>query len=200
MNTKTINQQQINFYHDIIESIVAALEAKDLNTADHSRRVGDMAHKLSQCLRLPETECEMIHMAAHVHDIGKIGVPDYILIKPDKLLPHEWEFIKKHPQIGANILNKAPNLSDISLMVLHHHERWDGKGYPSGLKGEDIPLGSRIIAVCDSIDAMKSPRAYRVPISDRQCKAEIKKNSSKMYDPEIVQCVLKHWRLLINGY
>ncbi|MGH4123746.1 MAG: HD-GYP domain-containing protein [Clostridium sp.] len=177
-------------YHDIIESLVTALEAKDTYTSGHSERVAFTSYKLSKGLGIKGVELENIHIAAHLHDIGKIGVPDKILNKTEKLLPHEWEHIKMHPKIGFNILSKSKNLKYISKIVLYHHERWDGKGYPRGLSGIDIPLGSRIIAVCDSIDAMTSDRPYRKSMSFEESINEIINNSGLMFDPVVVQYIV----------
>ena len=188
------------FYHDIIESMVAALDAKDIYTAGHSTRVGDMSHELGVHLGIKDEELEILHIAGHLHDIGKIGVPDSVLNKIGKLDLHEWELMKKHPEIGYNILSKVKSLEDISKIVLHHHERWDGKGYPKGLCKEEIPLGSRIIAVCDSIDAMRSNRPYRKLISDQECYNEIIKNKGIMYDPKIVDCIIENWNEIVPEY
>ncbi len=177
-------------YHDIIESLVAALEAKDNYTSGHSERVAFMTSKLSEGIGIKGVELEDIDIAAHLHDIGKIGVPDKVLNKNGKLLPHEWEYIKAHPRIGFDILSKSNKLKDISKIVLYHHERWDGKGYPRGLAGIDIPLGSRVIAVCDSIDAMTSNRPYREAMSFKKCINEIIINSGLMFDPVIVQYIV----------
>lgn len=185
-------------YHDLIESIVAALEARDKYTANHSRRVSDMTEQVCISLGMSEEECESIHIAAHVHDIGKIGIPDAVLLKTAKLNDEEWRHIKMHPQIGADILNKSKILYPLKEIVLHHHERWDGKGYPSGLKRTNIPLGARIIAVSDSIDAMMSNRVYRKALSLEDCKKEIEKFSGKMYDPEITKCVLNDWDKIVE--
>jgi len=134
-----VNKSKLHgVYHDIIECLTAALEARDPYSEDHSRRVADMALDLARKVGLRDAEVEYIHMAAHLHDIGKIGVPDHILRKPGPLLPHEWALIRRHPEIGYNILNKSPRLRPIALLVLHHHERWDGRGYPEGLKGEAL--------------------------------------------------------------
>ncbi|MCX7657221.1 MAG: HD domain-containing protein [Oscillospiraceae bacterium] len=188
-------------YHDLIESIAAALDAKDSYTAEHSLRVGNMSLRVCRFLKIPELDAEIIHIAGHVHDIGKIGVPDYILNKNGKLTEEEWEIIKRHPQIGAKILKKSQSLKEISKIVLHHHERYDGKGYPCGLKGEEIPYGSRIIAICDSIDAMLSKRAYRESLSVLACKSEIEKNIGFMYDKEIAVCVLENWdKIVASNY
>lgn len=176
-------------YHDIIESLVTALEAKDFYTRGHSERVAFMAYELSKNLGIKGNELENIHMAAHLHDIGKIGVPDDVLNKKGKLVLHEWEYIKMHPKIGFDILSKSNRLKHISRMVLHHHERWDGKGYPQGLSEMDIPLGARIISVCDSIDAMISTRPYREAMKFEECIKELMLNKGLMFDPWIIDYV-----------
>lgn len=176
-------------YHSIIESLVTALEAKDYYTKGHSERVAFMTCELSKKLGIRGMELENIHIAAHLHDIGKIGVPDKVLNKNGKLLVHEWEYIKMHPKIGYDILSKSKKLEHISKVVLYHHERWDGKGYPNGLAQTDIPLGSRIISVCDSIDAMTSTRPYREAMSFEACMKEIHINKGLMFDPVVVEYV-----------
>ncbi|KZL91620.1 HD-GYP domain-containing protein [Clostridium magnum] len=176
-------------YHDIIESLVTALEAKDLYTKGHSERVAFMTSELSKKLGIKGYELENIHMAAHLHDIGKIGVPDDVLNKKGKLALHEWEYIKVHPKIGFDILSKSNRLKHISRMVLYHHERWDGKGYPEGLSKMDIPLGARIIAVCDSIDAMTSTRPYREAMKFEECIKELVLNKGLMFDPWIIDYI-----------
>ncbi len=186
------------FYHDIIVGIVSALEAKDYQTADHSLRVSDITERVCAALGLSFEQTETIHMAAHVHDIGKIGIPDAILSKPGKLSPEEWDVVKSHPRIGADILKGFTGLNDVAEIVLHHHERWDGKGYPDGLKGEEIPFGSRIIAVCDSIDAMMSKRSYREMYDAEKCRKEIRRNSGVMYDPKVVLATLNNWDFIIE--
>lgn len=186
-------------YHDVIESIIAAMEAKDYHTADHSRRVGDMVLEICPLLGLSIKDTEEIHLAAHVHDIGKIGVPDYILSKPSALSYMEWSIMKMHPVTGADILSRSSALEYISKIVLHHHERWDGNGYPFGLAGEKIPYGSRIITVCDSIDAMLSDRAYRKALTSQECKEEIRRNIGIMYDRSIAECVLSNWENIVEA-
>ena len=185
-------------YHDIIKSMVAALEAKDLYTSGHSTRVADMAYNLGAVLGMTKEELKMMHIAGDLHDIGKIGVPDSVLNKPSNLGVDEWELMKKHSDIGYNILNKVNTLKYISEIVLCHHERWDGKGYPKGLKEKEIPFASRILAVCDSIDAMKSDRPYRKSISDEICKNEIAKNQGIMYDCKIAKCILENWDDIVS--
>lgn len=183
---------QKKIYHDIIESLVAALEAKDLYTRGHSDRVADMSYEVAKGLGISGSELEEIHMAAHLHDIGKIGVPDNVLNKNGKLAPHEWEYMKMHPVIGYKILSKSKRLKAISEIVLYHHERWDGKGYPGGISQADIPIGSRIIAVCDAIDAMTSDRPYRKAMSFETCLNELNINKGIMFDPVVVDYILNN--------
>ncbi len=184
-------------YHEIIECITCALDAKDPYTAGHSKRVSDMTLKVCELLGLKKEEAEKIHIAAHLHDIGKIGVPDAILNKEGKLDQTEWEAIRRHPSIGAQILSKSTHLSELKNIVLCHHERYDGNGYPSGLKGAQIPVGARIIAICDSIDAMMSTRSYRKAHDSVFCYGQIEQNLGKMYDPMIGSYVLEHWEEII---
>ena len=159
-----------------------------------------MACFLCQKLGISHEETQEIHISGHLHDIGKIGVPDRVLLKPGKLNDEEWELMKKHPEIGADILSKSPHFSRIAAIILHHHERWDGKGYPFGAKGTEIPIGARIIAVCDSIDAMASARAYRKALPLDVVKSEIEKNIGIMYDPKIAQMALDNWEELTKEY
>lgn len=185
-------------YHEIIDCIVSALDAKDPYTAGHSQRVSDMTLIVCKLIGIKEEDKQKIHIAAHLHDIGKIGVPDAVLQKQGKLNDVEWEAIKKHPQIGADILSKSHHLNELKDIVLFHHERFDGKGYPLGKKAEDIPMGARIIAICDSIDAMTSNRCYRKAHTFDFCYEEIEKNLGLMYDPIIGRYVLEHWREVID--
>ena len=180
-------------YHEIIECIVSALDARDTYTAGHSQRVSDMTLIICDLIGLKEDDKQKIHIAAHLHDIGKIGIPDAVLLKEDRLTVEEWDIIKQHPRIGAEILSKSQHLSELIDIVLHHHERYDGKGYPSGLAGVDIPVGARIIAICDSIDAMSSNRCYRKAHDLDFCYQEIEKNLGIMYDPILGRFVLDNW-------
>ncbi|PRR83754.1 Cyclic di-GMP phosphodiesterase response regulator RpfG [Clostridium vincentii] len=186
------------FYHDIIDSMITALESRDLYTSGHSERVSNMAYKVCELLGLDENTKEIIHIAAHLHDIGKIGIQDAILNKKEKLTDTEWAILEKHSEIGYNILIKSKLLKDVAQIVLCHHERWDGKGYPNMLKDEDIPYGSRIIAICDSIDAMKTDRPYRKALDNDTCKEEIKKNIGIMYDPILAQCTIENWDIILK--
>lgn len=181
---KTMVEKEL--YHDTVHCLVNALEAKDIYTKGHSIRVGDMAFELSKELNLSERECEIIHISGHLHDIGKIGIPETILNKKGKLTNLEWKEMKRHPEIGYKILGESKRLEDIRNIVLTHHERWDGMGYPRALSGLDIPIGGRIIAICDSIDAMTSNRHYRNAFGWDYCWNEIIKNRGMQFDPYIV--------------
>ena len=185
-------------YHEIIDCITFALDTRDPYTGGHSQRVSDMTLEVCKLLKLNQNDTEKIHIAAHLHDIGKIGIPDSILLKQRKLDESEWQIMKNHPEIGANILKKSAYLTELAEIVLFHHERFDGKGYPLGKSGNDIPLGSRIIAICDSIDAMTSNRCYRKSLSFEDCYNQIKINLGKMYDPEIGKLVLENWNKIIE--
>ena len=192
---------EISFeYHELVDCITSALDARDPYTGNHSRRVSDMACLLCGAIGISERETQEIHIAAHLHDIGKIGIPDRVLLKEGRLDDEEWRLMKKHPEIGADILQKSPHFSRIAAIILHHHERWDGRGYPFGAVGEEIPLGARIIAVCDSIDAMASKRAYREALSIEVCRNEIERNSGIMYDPKIAGAALENWTALTVEY
>ena len=180
-------------YHEIIDCITCALDARDPYTAGHSERVSDMTLKVCQLIGLKKDDIAKIHIAAHLHDIGKIGVPDAVLNKAGKLTDEEFQWIKKHPVIGAEILNKSHTLSELSDIVLMHHERYDGNGYPLGKAGVDIPIGARIIAICDSIDAITSNRCYRKAHDFDYCYNEIEINLGKMYDPIVGRYVLDNW-------
>lgn len=152
-------------YHNTIETLATLVDARDIYTGEHSKNVTVYAMMLCDALNMSEEEIYKIRMAASFHDIGKIGVSDFILNKPEKLTNDEYEKMKRHSNLGANILMKIEGFSEISEIVRHHHERWDGRGYPSGLLGEEIPFGSRIIAVADTYDAMISDRIYRKGLS-----------------------------------
>ncbi len=186
--------------HELVECITSALDARDPYTGDHSRRVSDMACFLCRKMRMTESEVQEIHIAGHLHDIGKIGVPDRVLLKEGKLDDEEWQLMKKHPQIGAEIMSKSERFTRIAAILLHHHERWDGKGYPFGAKGEEIPVGARVIAICDSIDAMASKRSYRNALPLEVVRGEIEKNIGIMYDPEIARLALENWEELTADY
>ena len=191
---EAIDSNRQEFFHDIIECLIAALEAKDSYTCGHSSRVADLSLDLVNALELKGPDIENVHIAAHLHDIGKMGVSENILNKPGKLLPHEWAQIQAHPVIGYNVLRKSRLLDKIATIVLYHHERWDGKGYPQGVQGNYIPLGSRIIAVADAVDAMTTDRPYRKSLSWVDCFQELQVNKEKQFDPLVVEAALELWQ------
>jgi HD-GYP domain-containing protein (c-di-GMP phosphodiesterase class II) len=175
-----------DFYYDVIHCLTNALEVKDIYTKGHSTRVGDMAYELTKALGLSDELCETVHIAGHLHDIGKIGISEIILNKKGQLTDVQWEEMKKHPQIGYGILSKSPRLKEVAEIVIAHHERWDGSGYPDKLKGQEIPIGARIIAVCDTIDAMTSERPYRKSFSWSFCWRELQRDGGLQFDPDII--------------
>lgn len=183
-------------YREIIKCFVRTVDAKDSYTAKHSQRVSKMSVIICHMLGLSDETTEQISTAANLHDIGKVGVPDSILCKNGPLTNDEWELVKKHAAIGADIISCSKSFYEISIMVHHHHERYDGNGYPNGTIGTDIPLGSRIIAIADSIDAMITDRSYRKAYSLEHCRQEIEKNLGRMYDPAIGEIVLENWVLI----
>ena len=149
---------------------------------------------------LTEDDIALISTASALHDIGKIAVPDSVLRKAGPLTRPEWEEMRRHPVTGYEILRKIDDFKEIAILVRHHHERWDGRGYPDGLSGHDIPPGSRVIAVADSIDAMMSSRSYRPAMTSAACRREIEKNSGIMYDPRVAAAALEHWDELVSRY
>lgn len=191
--------QILSQFHDLIICIISALEARDPYTSHHSSRVAEMTEKICELLEIGEEEKEVYHIAAHLHDIGKIGIRDNVLLKEGKLNDEEWKIMKSHSEQGYNILMNARSFEVVADVVRSHHERYDGKGYPDGLKEENIPLGARIIAIADSIDAMISDRPYRKGMSTSICKEQIIKNMGIMYDPIITKKVIDHWDEVIKS-
>lgn len=179
--------------HQFSESLGNAIDAKDPFTSLHSEEVAEISHSITLALGLGSKEADLIHVAGHLHDIGKIGVPDEILQKKGPLSDLDWKFIRRHPDIGADILRPVEAIAQSGIvdMVRHHHERFDGKGYPSGLKGDAIPLGSRIIALADTLSAILQNRPYR-PAGDYEAAvAEIINCSGTQFDPVVVTAFLK---------
>lgn len=169
-----------------LKSMIVALEAKDPYTADHSKRVAEYSRKIAEKLGLPLTDIKLIEQAALLHDLGKIGTPEEVLYKPNKLGYFEWKLISRHPIEGALILASIPLLKDIGDYVLHHHERANGSGYPNRKKAEEIPLGAQIIAVADAYDAMRSPRPYRPPFTTEGALKELTQSKAYQFNSEIV--------------
>ena len=188
-----VHSERENMLLSTIEALVNALEAKDKYTSGHSSEVESLARAISIELKLPEEEIFKISIAAVLHDVGKIGVSDELLHKEDKFTEEEWLLVRQHPSIGAAIISGIPSLHDIVQMVLHHHARWDGTGYPETLSRLDIPLGARIIAVADSFQAMVSNRPYRRGMPVEEAIGELKACAGTQFDPTIVEVFLKVW-------
>jgi diguanylate cyclase (GGDEF)-like protein/putative nucleotidyltransferase with HDIG domain len=175
-----------------IEALAIAIDAKDEVTHDHVHRVQIYAKGLAQLFGLGEGEIEALKAGALLHDIGKLAVPDYILNKPDKLTNAEFDKMKVHTIVGAEILSRVEFPYPVVPVVRHHHERWDGRGYPDGLRGDQIPITARILAVVDCFDAVREDRQYRKAMTREQAVALIKSGSGTMYDPEVVRRFLEH--------
>ncbi len=194
---KDKNEELEKAYLDTIEILRYTVEAKDPYTRGHSDRVSELSVLIGTKLGLDESTLHILKVGGLFHDIGKIGIPDSILLKETSLNDEEYSQIKNHPSIGVHILGDAEIFKDIIPIVMHHHERYDGKGYPSQLKGDDIPLVARITAVADTFDAMTSKRTYRDALSLDVVKKEIKDCSGTQFDPEIAKVFID---ILKNDY
>jgi putative nucleotidyltransferase with HDIG domain len=184
-------EQLSQFGHETLAAFTEAIAQRDLYTGGHVNRIAGFATTLARHLNLSRGEVETIRYAAHLHDIGKLAVPTEILRKPGFLNQQEWDMIEQHPVIGAQIVERVSVLQDVAPLVRHHHERYDGTGYPAGLRGDQIPLGARIIAVVDAFDAMISDRPYRCAMSVREALEELTTESGMQFDPEVVNMFLK---------
>ncbi|MBN2037198.1 MAG: response regulator [Chitinispirillaceae bacterium] len=193
----SISIENVRLYHNIrdnylktIRAFAIAVEAKDLYTSGHSENVMKYAVMIAKHLDLSHAEIERVKYAGLLHDIGKIGVSEYILNKPGKLTPQEFHEIKKHPEIGAKIIADVPFLKSLVPLVLHHHEFYGGGGYPHGIAGEDIPLGARILSVADAYEAMTSDRPYRKSLSQETAFSILDTQRGIQFDPAIVDAFL----------
>lgn len=176
---------------NLIEALMKVLGEKSNETEEHCLRIKDYAVKMGERMNLSHSEMNSIVLLSYLHDIGKVSVPDSVLMKPTKLTRDEWEAMKKHSEIGAKILRGIPDLESIAEAVHAHHENWDGSGYPRGLKKEQIPLLARIIRVVDSYDAMSNARVYSIARPKFEVINEIKRCSGTLYDPEIVDVFME---------
>ena len=174
----------------VLYSLTESIDAKDPYTCGHSRRVSQIARRLAVGLNLPAERVQQVYLAGLLHDVGKIGIPEAILCKDGKLTDEEYEVIKQHPGIGARILQRIRNFKPIIAGVLHHHERIDGRGYPDGLAGQDIPLEGRILGLADSWDAMTSHRTYRGALSIDRAREEIQRCAGRQFDAGLVELFL----------
>ncbi|MGH9598680.1 MAG: HD domain-containing phosphohydrolase [Terracidiphilus sp.] len=179
-----------------IEGLAMAIEAKDKNTHRHLMRVRVYASELGRIMNLDPAVMKALVTASFLHDIGKLAVPEYIINKPGKLTPEEFEKMKIHPVVGADILERVRFPYPVVPIVRSHHEAWDGSGYPDGLKGEDIPIGARILTVVDCFDALASDRPYRRAMSHDEAMALVKSKAGSQFDPEIVRLLEEHFQAL----
>ena len=199
-NIELFNNLQ-SFYFEMVQTLARAIDAKDAYTYDHADRARKYAKEIAIKMNLPYTIVRNIEYAALMHDIGKIGIADSILLKKEKLNEQEMKMLRTHPIIGHKILSPVKFLTPVAPMVLYHQEWYDGSGYPEGLEREEIPLGARIVAVIDSYDAMTSDRPYRKALPIKLAVEELKKGAGKQFDPQIVDIfidILKEEKLVEN--
>jgi len=185
------NTQLLSAYEATIEGWSHALDLRDRETEGHSRRVTQLTVKLAQALGISDNNIMHIRRGALLHDMGKIGIPDSILHKPDKLTAEEWTIMRKHPQLAYDMLYPIEYLRPALEIPLTHHEKWDGTGYPGGLKGEEIPIVARLFAVVDVWDALTSDRPYRPAWSQEEALTYIREQSGKHFDPHVVDLFFK---------
>jgi HD-GYP domain-containing protein (c-di-GMP phosphodiesterase class II) len=184
-------QEQRDLFLGTLHALTSAIDAKDHYTRGHSERVSQWAQRIARRIGLDEKVVETYRIAGLVHDTGKIGVPETVLLKPGRLTDAEFDQLRRHPQIGYDILSGIAPLADVLPGVLHHHERWDGKGYPHGLKGEAIPQVARILALADTYDAMTSTRSYRAALPMDKVLSEIRDNAGTQFDPALAPVLLE---------
>jgi len=183
-----------NIYGNLFSTLYAfveAIEARDPYTKEHSTRVTSYAVSIARAIGCSQDKIDVLNVSGNLHDIGKIGIPDSILLKPGRLTDGEYEIIKRHPIIGSNIIGHFNMWTDEQRIVKHHHERWDGNGYPDKLKGEEIPFLSRIMSVADVYDALTSDRSYRKRLQEDVAVRIIRENAGSQFDPEIADVFLK---------
>jgi putative nucleotidyltransferase with HDIG domain len=175
---------------DIVESLITGVEAKDVYTSGHSKRVCKYSELLAETLGVSGRELEEVAIGAALHDVGKLGIPEPVLTKPSRLDEHEWELVRSHPKIGARIIDSFNQSQIVVDIIFHHHERYDGKGYPAGLAGDAIPFHARIAAVADALDAMTSGRSYQRNRTMLEALDELKRGAGTQFDPAVVQAAV----------
>jgi len=197
-----ISKDLVESLYKVVYIISEVTEARSLETGEHVRRVGTATKILAEALGINDEELPLLEIAAMLHDVGKIGIPDSILLKPSRLLDEEFEIMKQHTFIGYNILSTVdhPLFKMASLVALYHHENWDGTGYPKGLKGKDIPLYARIVGLMDVYDALLSNRIYRPAWEEEDVLKYIEENAGKKFDPTIIEIFKKNYDEIRNLY
>ena len=176
---------------ELVRSLESALESCDEYTASHSRETSALAERVAARLGVDESDAETISQVAVLHDLGKLGVPRTLLLKPGPLTPTEEEVMRQHPVIGERILREFDEMTQVATAVRHEHERWDGAGYPDGLAGEQIPLASRIVLACDAWHAMTSDRPYRRAMASSEAVRELHRCAGSQFDPRVTQALLE---------
>ena len=186
LHVKEIEERLVALRTSLICAFNQLLDLKDLNTGVHSTRLAEWALHVGGELGLSESDQADLEVAALLHDIGKVGIPDAILNKPGKVSSEEYELMKKHPEYGWAVLRQVPGMERASLLILHHHESFDGSGYPGGLSGEEIPMGSRIVSVIDAFDAMVSSRPYRTGLPFEEAERRLLEARGTQFDTDVV--------------
>ena len=190
LRIKELEEQHLAFRNSLVCAFNQMLDLKDINTGVHSTRLAEWALRVARKMDMPEERLYQVEVAALLHDIGKVGVPDAILKKPGPLTPEERALINRHPEYSWSILRLFPGLEEASLYALHHHESVDGTGYPAGLKANDIPMVSRIISIIDAFDAMVSNRCYRQGLPHSEAIARLLRSSGTQFDADILQAFI----------
>jgi putative nucleotidyltransferase with HDIG domain len=192
LEAETRHAEEVSNLHlRTIEALALAIEAKDQTTGEHLQRVRVYAMEMAKELGLTDDECEALRAASVLHDIGKLAVPEHIISKPGKLTPDEFEKMKIHPVVGAEILEQVNFPYPVAPIVRAHHEKWDGSGYPNGLAGENIPIGARILSAVDCLDALASDRQYRKALSLHEAMSKVDSEAGVAFDPKVVQILKK---------
>lgn len=206
-SAKTVESAMLNMeleatQREIIHILGEVSEYRSQETGDHIQRVAEISCMLAKFLKLPENEVERIRLATPMHDLGKVGIPDAILNKPGRFTDDEYTIMKTHSEIGYNMLHNSKRklLRFAAEIARSHHERWDGRGYPKGLAGEEIPLAGRICSIADVLDALSSPRCYKQPWPEEKVKAEFLKQRGGQFQPELVDVLMEHWDEIYSHY
>ena len=186
-----LEKEKVTNYENTLKSLVELIDARDTYTGGHSQRVANYSKLIAKALEFSDEACELIYKAGVMHDIGKVSIPDAILLKPGKLDNIEYQLIKEHVKIGYDLLSNIPMYKDMSEIIIYHHERHDGEGYPNGIKGDDIPPLARIMSIADSFDAMTTNRIYKSRKTAQEAVYEIQKLSGVQFHPDIVETAVK---------